>query len=303
MLKISIAFPIFNGLNYTKQSLKDLFDDHKIEELDAEYSVVIVDDNSSDGSYKWIQENYPQVKMLKGTGDLWWGGGINKAVTYALDELKADYILWWNNDIIAEKGYFKNIPAILEKTDPKYVLGSKIFFYLKPEMIWSMGGVFNPKTGKHGMIGTYDTDGPAYQKPIECDWLPGMGTIIHKSVFEKIGLVDNKNFPQYHGDSDFTFRAKKAGFILQSRPEFVIYNDTRNTGLKHNESFKNLIQSMRTIKSNYNIKKELLFYKKHAESRWAVWPVYKRFIKYVGGFFKWKLLGIFGIKRNIEPGV
>ncbi|MCF8379128.1 MAG: glycosyltransferase family 2 protein [Bacteroidales bacterium] len=298
MLKISIAFPIFNGLNYTQQCLKNLFEEHKIEKLDAEYSLVIVDDNSTDGSWDWIQKHYPQVNLLKGTGDLWWGGGINKAVRYALDELKADYILWWNNDIVAKEDYFTKIPEILADANVNQIIGSKIYFFTNPELVWSMGGEFNPKTGKYGMKGMYSPDGPEFNKPLECDWLPGMGTIIHKSVFEKVGFVDNESFPQYHGDSDFTFRAKKAGFKVLCNPELIIYNDTRNTGLSHGESFKKLFQSMKTIKSNFNIKQELKFYSKHAQSSTAKWVVYKRFAKYIGGFFKWKILGLFGIKRK-----
>ncbi|MEZ5082507.1 MAG: glycosyltransferase family 2 protein [Bacteroidales bacterium] len=218
-MKIAITFPIFNGLNYTKQCLTNLFADRKIDNLEAEYSVVIVDDNSTDGSWEWIQKNYPQVKLLKGTGDLWWGGGINKAVNYALDELKSDFIIWWNNDIIADENYFSNLYNLLKNTDNRTILGAKIYYAHDKEMVWSMGGIFNSTSGFKVMNAFGEKDCEKFSGPFTCDWLTGMGTVTHRSVYETIGMIDDHNFPQYHGDSDFTLRAKKAGYKIIAHPD------------------------------------------------------------------------------------
>ena len=74
-------------------------------------------------------------------------------------------------------------------------------------------------------------DSELLNEKIECDWLPGMGTVTHKSVYEKIGMLDEIRFPQYHGDSDFTLRAKKRGYKIIVYPDLKIYNDNRNTGI------------------------------------------------------------------------
>jgi GT2 family glycosyltransferase len=127
-----------------------------------------------------------------------------------------------------------------------------------------------------------------------------MGTIVPREVYDKIGMVDEKNFPQYDGDSDFTFRAKKAGFPVMALPELVIFNDTSQTGMRHGDSFFKFYQSLVSIRSNYNFKKDIRFYKRHATSLKAYKVLAKRYGAYIGGFIKWKILGLFGKKRNYE---
>jgi GT2 family glycosyltransferase len=298
MLGIAIVYPVFNGLEFTKNSLNSLYSVHQIDQLDAEFHVVIVDDGSTDGTFDWIKKNYPQVNLLKGNGNLWWSGGINLAINHAIKELNCDYILWWNNDIIAGENYFMNLIYHLKIKNPQIILGSKIFHAQNRETIWSMGGLFDAKTGSKSLIGTAQQDSVDYVKPVECEWLPGMGTVTHKSVYDKVGMLDEKRFPQYHGDSDFTYRSKKAGFTILVFPDLKIYNDTRHSGLRHNGNLKQLYQSLFTIRSNYNIKKDFLFYRKHATSLKAYKVLFDKYFRYIGGFIKWKLLGFSGRVKN-----
>ena len=298
MIKIAIVFPVFNGLSYTKTclaSLKELTG--KTDPLTARFEIVVTDDGSTDGTSEWIETHFPEVHIRKGDGGLWWSGGINRAIQYAIDELQADYTLWWNNDVKASGDFFSNLINLLKNQNSPKVFGSKVKLAQDPDIIWSMGGIFDPVTGFKAMIGSTHPDGKEYQKPVECDWLTGMGTVVPREVYKKIGLVDEKHFPQYHGDSDFTFRAKKAGFTVEARPELVIFNDTTQTGLKHDESFRRLYKTLTSIKSNYNIKKDIRFYNRHTTSIRAYGILAMRYGAYIGGFFKWKLLGLFGKKR------
>jgi len=298
MLSLAIVYPVFNGLQYTQNGLHSLFSLQKIDTQNAKIHVVIVDDGSTDGTYEWIKNNYPQVHLLKGKGNLWWSVGINMAVRYAIDQLECDYIVWWNNDILAKADYFSVLITLLKHDDINTIIGSKIYHAHLKNTIWSMGGLFDPKSGRKSMIGSAETDSLMYEEITECDWLPGMGTITHKSVYERIGMLDAENFPQYHGDSDFTFRAKKVGYKIIVNPALKIFNDTLHSGIRHRESSRRLIQSLFSIKSNYNIGKDYLFYKKHSESILAYSILIVKYSKYIGGFFKWKWLGMIGIKRN-----
>lgn len=295
---IAITIPVHNGIKYTKACLNTLV--MQIESSvpsDFKFEIVVTDDGSTDGTSEWIKHNHPAVHLVAGDGELWWSGGINKAVTYALKNIKAEYVLWWNNDIHPEPVYFKNITEIIEKQDKNTLVGSKIFFLENKNTLWGMGGRFNPVTGKRHMYGEFCEDGELYREPFEVDWFPGMGTIIHKSVFERIGLLDEEKFPQYHGDSDFTYRAKKSGFRLIVHPRLVIYNDVSNTGLKHSGKFKELYGSLTSIKSNYNLIKDIFFYRKHSRSPIAFIPLLNKYFRYIGGFYKWKLLNALGVKK------
>ena len=297
-LLISIIIPVFNGINFTKACLKSIYTLISTSELsDNDFNVIVIDDGSKDGTAQWIRDNYPSVCLIYGDGNLWWSGGINKGVIYAIKDLNSDYILWWNNDIKPADDFFIQVAKLIKENNNHVIIGSKVLS-LNGDLIWGMGGNFNPRNGSRYMYGEQQRDSLTFRKPLEVDWLPGMGTIIHRDVFDKIGLVDEKNFPQYHGDSDFTYRAKKAGFKLIAFPELVIYNDTTNTGLIHQGSFSNLYKSLTDIKSNFNIKKDIKFFRKHASSSLAYLFLIKKYFRYIGGFFKWKILNFFGVKKH-----
>lgn len=297
--KIALVFPIFNGLEFTKTCLKHLSDSFsKVDPRKEIFEIVIADDGSVDNSTEWIKQHYPYVHILQGDGNLWWSGGINLAVNYAIEKLNIDYLLWWNNDILPAKDYFKNLLKILNKADNNTIIGSKIYYADKRDIIWSMGGLFNPANGKKSMIGNDMLDSKEFDTPKNADWLAGMGTLIHSSVYKKIGMLDAKNFPQYHGDSDFTFKAKKCGYNIIVYPELKIYNDKRQSGLQHDESLKQLLNSLVSIRSNYNIKKDFMFYRIHSSNILAFLPLIKKHVSYIGGFFKWKFLGLVGINRK-----
>lgn len=298
MKKVSVLIPIFNKLEYTKKGLMWLYDAiHAYPLSNINVEVIVTDDGSTDGSKEWIEKNYPLVHIQTGNGDLWWSGGINKGVKYALYSLKSDYVITWNNDIKPGTDYFKNLEKILETTGENIITGSVIYL-LNTNTILSTGGFFNDKNGKYGLRSWGVEDKGQFLNTMETDWLSGMGAVIHKSVFDKIGYFDEKNFPQYHGDSDFCLRAKKAGFKIQTHPKLKIWNDRENTGIVIANSIKELMQSLCTLKSNNNIKKDILFYKRHATSICAYQVLFKKYFKHIFGFIKWKILGIFNVKRN-----
>jgi GT2 family glycosyltransferase len=295
---LSILIPVFNNLGYTKKCIENL--KQQLADLPGLVSyIIIIDDGSTDGTSEWIKENHSDVYVLKGDGNLWWSGGINLGVRFALEDLKTDYILWWNNDVLARADYFSNLNSLLHTHPETTILGSKIFV-LNKEVIWGMGGRFDSRTGTRFMFGEQTPDNEDFRKPFDVDWFPGMGTVIHRKVFEVTGYLDEKNFPQYHGDSDFTFRAKKAGFRLIAHPELVLYNDNSNTGLRHKGSIVNLYRSLTSIKSNYNIKKDVRFFSLHAQSPVAYRILVSKYFRYIGGFFKWKLLETVGVKKKLS---
>ena len=298
MINIAVLIPVHNHIAYTKNCLQYL-KEHAHSDSSIEYRTVVIDDGSSDGTATWIKTNFPEVELLYGDGNLWWSGGINVGATYALNHLNADYLILWNNDIIAGDDYFEKLSNILKNNREK-IFGSKIYVAGEQNLVWSMGGIFNPYSGRRFMLGYFKPDVNEYQKVTEPDWLTGMGTVVHKSVIDKIGYWDDQNFPQYHGDSDFTYRAKTNGFTIKVFPELKIWNDVKNTGLKHGGNFKQLLRIMVDTRSNYNIKKNILFYKKYAKSIMAYNEIIRAYCKLFGGFIKWKILGLFNIKRNTK---
>lgn len=298
MKLVSILLPVHNGLQHTKKCLETL-ERMVIEPVftSVRFHIVVIDDGSIDGTGEWISKHYPDLSLLRGDGNLWWSGGVNLGAEYSLHNLQSDYLLLWNNDVIPGNDYFENLERIMDSLEEKDVVGSKIF-RLENDLIWSHGGIFDPVTGKKYLLGYNKPDSERFLTTTEVDWLPGMGTLIPSSLIGEIGFWDDKLFPQYHGDSDFTYRAKKAGYRILVFPELKLWNDKTTSGLKHNDSFLGLYRALTDIRSNSNIKKNLAFYRRHASSWRAYRAVAREYGLMIGGFLKWKLLSLFGMKRN-----
>jgi GT2 family glycosyltransferase len=296
-MKIAILLPVFNKLSYTRTCLDAMYTELSKGNLMDSYSCILVDDGSTDGTEEFIRQHFPFVHILRGDGNLWWSGGINKGATYAISALKADYVLLWNNDITTHGNYFGNILKILETTDRNTIIGSKIYADYNKRIVWSMGGTLNPYIGRIRMIGYNKIDGPEYEKMIEAEWIPGMGTIVPVEIIKNIGFWDDANFPQYHGDSEFTYRAKCNGYRNIVSPDLVLSNDTRNTGLSHGGSYKKLLKMFRDKRSLYNYQVNMAFFKKYGKGPFRYFHLFKSYAILILSFLKWKFSTLFKTNR------
>jgi|WetSurSiteA1Bulk_404760.scaffolds.fasta_scaffold00257_9 GT2 family glycosyltransferase len=291
-MSIAIVIPVFNGLKYLQNSLPPIM--AQINAIEhRKFTIIVADDNSNDGTAEWLNLNYPGIIVLKGDGNLWWSGGINLGVRYALADQEYQYVLLWNHDTICAENFFNNLIKNVDKYNSKTIIASKVYFLAKPDVLFGMGAFFNPTTGKLKMNGYGMTDSAEFNHPVQVDWTGGMGTLIPVEVFRQVGLFDQKNFPQYYGDCDFFLRAKEKGFILMALPDLKIWNDKSSSGLEHKAQWRLFLRTLTSIKSNYNIAVAYKFRKRHCTS--FVFHFYFLYsnILYFGSFFKHWLKSLF----------
>lgn len=286
---IAIIIPVHNSLEYTCRCLDGLLPLTKEASSDGwQFEVVVVDDGSTDGTAPWVREKHPQVHLLDGDGKLWWSGAINKGMQYALSTLCADYVLWWNNDIYPATDYFIRLTALLENTDNATVYGSKIYMAERPSTIWAFGGFFHRLWGYSYLFGQGDPDSDRFSQPLQAHWLPGMGTLLSRAAILKIGDLNQQDFPQYHGDIDFTIRARLAGCLVVVLPSLRIWNHTAHSGHLDSTQRNNGLAFLGNIRSQDHWHKEWMIYRKYVRNPLAYLLLLK---KYVGLVFKEALKG------------
>jgi GT2 family glycosyltransferase len=189
--------------------------------------IIVVDNNSSDGIEAEIAE-MKEVLFLQTSGNFGYSGGNNFGIQEMLKQ-NADFIFVLNPDTEIEKTTISKLIAGMEKYDAD-LAGPKIYFSDK-KTIWYAGGILdlNNVLGSHRGVDKKD-DG-SFDKTLDTDFASGGAIMIKRSVFEKIGLFDEKYF-LYYEDSDFCFRAKKAGFKVKFIPDAVVFHDNaKSTGL------------------------------------------------------------------------
>lgn len=111
-------------LNYNKkQYLKFLLDSLSGQSY-KNFEVILVDNNSSDGSVEFVRKKYPKIIIVKNKKNLGFAGGNNSALSYC----RGGLIALINNDMVADKYWLENMHNSMQKNDAD-VVGSKIIFY------------------------------------------------------------------------------------------------------------------------------------------------------------------------------
>lgn len=289
---VAIIIPVFNGLKHLQKNLPIILDQvRKIKEWN--FKIIVTDDHSTDGTTDWLNNQYPYIVVIQGNGSLWWSGGINRGVEYALNHQEFRYVLLWNHDTICSDDYFEQLREIIASCESNTIIASKVYFLARPDVIFNHGCFFNPRTGRNIQHGYGISDNETFNSPVTVDWTGGMGTLIPVEVFQRIGLFDEKNFPQYYGDCDFFLRAKGKGFQTISYPALKIWNDKSNSGLEHSGKWGLFLKTLFSIKSNHNIVVQLKFLLRHARSPLAYAYFLYDFGIHFGSFLKHWVIGLY----------
>ena len=269
--KISVLIPVYNRLEITKKGLESIYlalhQYKKTGKGSINFEIIIVDDGSTDGTSEWIVLNHPDIHIVKGDGNLWWSGSINKGAKFAIDVLKSDYLLLWNDDTVCDINYFSALENILQNEEVKNsILVSKVLWQHDSSLLFNFGCMFNKSSGKIIVNGFNKKDGENYNKIVKIDCSGGMGTLIPKNIIQKINYFDSENFPQYFGDIDFFLRAKNDGFLAFAIPDLIIYNDIDTTGKKKIRNIKDIKDVLFSNRSNLNLRQNFIFNKIHSNT-------------------------------------
>lgn len=60
--------------------------------------LLLVDDGSTDGTADMVKKRMPNAVILKGDGNLWWGGALHKAYIWLKNHAEKDDYIWISND-------------------------------------------------------------------------------------------------------------------------------------------------------------------------------------------------------------
>ncbi len=213
--KIFIIVLNYNGKNCLLTTIRSIF---QLTYLNFE--VILVDNNSTDGSLEKIKHYFSKLIIIKNSQNLGFSTGNNIGIKYAL-ERGADYVWLLNNDTQVMSN---SLTKLIEDTQKNTSVGisSPTILEKATKKIWFSGGKINWFTMKSLHLKENLT-----KNYYASDFISGCAMLIKVSVFKNVGLLDEDYF-LYWEDADFSVRAKKMGYQLLVSAHSKIYHQEKS---------------------------------------------------------------------------
>lgn len=126
MDNISIIIVNWNGKRLLSRCLDGLR-----QQTYRQFSVILVDNGSNDGSIDFVNRNYSEVKTIALPKNI----GFAAANNIALKTIQAEYVALLNNDAIAHPQWLKRLVEALESYPEAGFAASKMLFYDNPDIV------------------------------------------------------------------------------------------------------------------------------------------------------------------------
>ncbi|MBA4166854.1 MAG: glycosyltransferase family 2 protein [Chitinophagaceae bacterium] len=186
---------------------------------DIEMEVIVVDNNSSDGSIDYVKPLFPSFHFIVNTENT----GFSKANNQGLELASGQYILFLNPDTVIPEDCFSKCIHFMESHPDAGALGVKMVngmgIYLKESKrgfpspvtsLWKLSGITSifPRSKYLARYYMGNLDQNASHR---VDVLSGAFMFVKKAVLDKTGGFDERFF-MYAEDIDLSCRIKKAGY-------------------------------------------------------------------------------------------
>jgi len=223
-MKFSIIIPNWNGQKLLEKNLPAVL-------ATGADEFIVVDNGSTDGSVEMVKSlirsqtsNVSSFKLIENQSNL----GFVRAVNQGVKEAKNEIVVLLNNDVVPEKDFLK--PLAKDFQD------QKVFAVSLGEPQWSWA------KGKWVKGFVEHEPGPRTKTPHFSFWSSGGSGAFRKSVWEKLGGLDEIFAPFYWEDVDLSYRAWKRGYQILWDPKSIVHHQHESTiGYHFPQNYVNFI--------------------------------------------------------------
>ena len=218
-IKTAVVILNWNGKHWLEKFLPNVIQHSN----DAE--VIIADNNSSDDSTKFLEENYPNIRIIQNDGNYGYAKGYN----LSLKQINAEYFVLLNSDIEVTKDWISPIISLMDSDRTISACQPKILDYNnknKFEYAGASGG-FIDNLGYpfcRGRIFDYlEEDKGQYNDTTEIFWATGACLFVRASHFFEINGLD-EDFFAHQEEIDLCWRFKNKGYKVFVEPKSKVYH-------------------------------------------------------------------------------
>ena len=222
----------WNGINWLKKFLPILIEKSK------DVNVYIADNASTDNSVEYVNDNFPNVKVLKNFSNEGYAKGYNDA----LETLKEEFFVLINSDIEVTDNWIKPIINLMEANSDIAACQPKILSFHdrnKFEYAGACGG-FIDTLGypfcRGRIFSDLEDDNNQYNDITEVFWASGACLFVRAKYFKEVNGFDN-DFFAHQEEIDLCWRLKNKGYKIMVNPNSAVFHVGAGT-LNTNSPFK-----------------------------------------------------------------
>lgn len=224
---VGIIVPVFNALEDVKKCLKSIKNHH---DQSIVTTVVVVNDGSDFETTKWLREfcekNASIFVLLENDNNIGYTKTVNKGLQYK----KFDYFVTLNSDTMVTKDWLKGLLRCIDSDDKLAVVGplSNAASWQNVPVLFDDGGEF----AINEIPGGYNID--EFSKLVrevsqklypKLPFINGFCFMIKGEVLERIGYLDEVNFPYGYGEeNDLCIRVLDLGYDLAVADDVFVFH-------------------------------------------------------------------------------
>jgi GT2 family glycosyltransferase len=228
--KIAVVILNWNGRAFLEQFLPFAFLSKY-----PNYEVIIADNASTDDSISFLENRYPQIRIIRNNINYGFAKGYNEA----LKQIEADYYVILNSDVEVTETWLEPMVSLLESDRSIAACQPKLLSY-HDRHLFEYAGAAGGWLDKYGypfakgrVFETCEEDNGQYDQTEPIFWASGAALFIRASVFHDTGGFDEYFFA-HQEEVDLCWRIQLAGYKIYSCPSSVVYHVGGGTLAKEN---------------------------------------------------------------------
>ncbi len=242
---VSVVVPNWNGERFLETCLSSLR-----RQSYEDFEVILADNGSTDGSVGFVEENFPEVRVVRLPQNRGFSAAVNAGIKASAPS--AEHVVLLNNDTEVDPGWLAALVEAAERRPEAGLFASKLVDFEDRRVLDGAGDALR-KSGLPLRVGHGEIDRGQFEREEFVFSACAAAALYRSSLFREIGLFDEDFFSNCE-DGDLSFRAQLAGHRCLYVPHSVVYHmgsastggtrSTTNTRLGTQNSINLLVKNL-----------------------------------------------------------
>ena len=223
----SVVVLNYNGRRYLDTCLEALV----AQQLDGGVELLVVDNDSSDGSADHVRRRFSQVRVIESKANLGFAAGNNLGIEHAIGR----HIVLLNNDTRVRPGWLAALVHAAESQTGVGAVTSKLVFMDRPSVIQNAGTMLL-SDGSGADRGMGEEDRGQYELREEVFGACGCAMLLRREMLGDVGAFDPAFFT-YYEDTDLSWRMRLRGWRVVYEPLALVEHVHSGTSVEWSPLF------------------------------------------------------------------